>query len=91
MENNLEIDVKNAKAMGLSYGEYKALYYDPNAAPVKKDKGVKICPVCRGIVQPPRTRVCSDECAKIHRKQYNRQYSTEYYHRKVKKVRVEGC
>ena len=69
MENNLEIDVKNANALGLSYGKYKALTFDPNAVPVKKEKGGKICPVCGGIVKPPRFVVCSDECAEIRNKQ----------------------
>lgn len=69
MENNLEIDVKNAKALGLSYGKYKALTFNPNAVPIKKEKGGKICPVCGGTVKPPMIRCCSKECAEIRRKQ----------------------
>ena len=83
MENNLEIDVKNAKALGLSYGYYKALFYDPNAAPIKKKK-ILICPVCGGIVLPPRTKFCSKECLKIRSKEENRIRSHERYHSKVK-------
>ena len=70
MENNLEIDVKNATERGLSYGQYKALRFDPNAAPVKKKVETGItCPVCGGIVTPPRFRVCSDECAEVRKRQ----------------------
>lgn len=38
MENNLEIDVKNAKELGLSYGYYKALTYNPDSTPIKQSK-----------------------------------------------------
>ena len=69
MENNLEIDVKNAKALGLSYGKYKALTFDPNAVPVKKEKTGKICPICGEIIKPPRFVVCSDECLYVRKKQ----------------------
>lgn len=72
MENNLEIDVKNAKALGLSYGKYKALTFDPNAVPAKKKEDGKICPVCGGIVKPPRFKVCSDECLEIRKKELRR-------------------
>ncbi len=85
MENNLEIDVKNAQALGLSYGNYKALHYDPTTTPIKGANGDRICPVCGGIVQPPKIKVCSDECARIRRNQYARQHYAEYYYSKVKK------
>lgn len=70
MENNLEIDVKNAKALGLSYGKYKALGFIPNVVPAKKkEKSGKICPVCGEIIKPPRYVVCSDECLYVRKKQ----------------------
>ena len=61
MENNLEIDVKRAKELGLSYGYYKAMQYDPNAGPVAKPEGIR-CPVCGGLVTPPRSKYCSKDC-----------------------------
>ena len=72
MENNLEIDVRKAKELGLSYGQYKALTYNPNAVPVKKAETGKPCPVCGGIIKPPRFKFCSDECAEIRKDQLRR-------------------
>ena len=79
MENNLEIDVKNAKALGLSYGQYKALYYDPSATLVRPKKPVKTCPVCGKEVRPPKITVCSDECAKIRNSERNRERNRKRY------------
>ena len=65
MASNLDIDVKNAKALGLSYGQYKALHCDPNAAPTKKQKrreSTKICPMCGNFVFWPQRKYCSEEC-----------------------------
>ena len=72
MENNLETNVRKAKELGLSYGQYKALTYDPNAVPAKKVETCKICPICGGIIKPPRFRVCSDECVEIRKHQLRR-------------------
>ena len=72
MPSKLDIDVKNAKALGLSYGYYKALHYDHEATPVKNKKKGKTCPVCGGIVEPPRLVVCSDQCADIRNKERKR-------------------
>lgn len=90
MENNLEIDVKNAKALGLSYGQYKALSFDPQAVPVEKKKDVKICPVCGGIVNPPRLKICSDECARARNNRSKRQRSRDHYYSQVKDYAEEG-
>lgn len=79
MENNLEIDVRNAKALGLSYGQYKALYYDPSAPMVRAKKPVKVCPVCGKEVMPPKIVVCSDECARIREGERKRAMSRKYY------------
>ena len=69
MPSKLDIDVRNAKALGLSYGYYKALYPNTEETSVKDMTNVKICPICGGIVKPPKIKVCSDECADIRRKQ----------------------
>lgn len=69
MENNLEIDVKNAKALGLSYGQYKAQQYDPKVPTRKRTKKEVRCWECGGIVQLPRIKYCCDECLRLaHRK-----------------------
>lgn len=81
--DNIDIDVRNARALGLSYEQYKALSYDPNASPSKKKKEI-ICPVCGEIVKPPRTKFCSKECLLIRSKEINRLRSHERYHSKVK-------
>ena len=88
MENNLEIDVKNAKALGLSYGYYKALTYNPDARPVKVKKPDKVCPVCGNEVRPPMIRVCSKECAKIRQKEYNR-IRMRYHRNESKKFKED--
>lgn len=65
MENNLDIDVKNAKALGLSYGQYKALHYDPYDSHTKKREqrvSDKVCPLCGNYVFWPQRKYCSDEC-----------------------------
>lgn len=91
MENNLEIDVKNAKELGLSYGYYKALNFDPNAVLIiKKAKDVKICPVCGEVVKPPQLKYCSKECMELVQREKNRQASFERYHRKVSYLTKEG-
>lgn len=88
MENSLEIDVRNAKAMGLSYGKYKALFYDPNAAPVpvKKSKEIR-CPVCGELVKPPQLKYCSKECMELRNKEISRQRSHERYISKIKQFK----
>lgn len=89
MESNLDIDVKNAKALGLSYGQYKALFYDPEASPVKVKKPAKVCPVCGKEVRPPKITVCSDECAKIRNREAHRRRQYIAYHSKHKKMRED--
>lgn len=78
MADRIEIDVRNAAALGLSYGRYKALGYTPGAKstcePVKK-----YCPVCGGAVTRSRAKFCSEKCAAIHKKEYDRRYSREHY------------
>lgn len=81
MASKLDIDVKNAKALNLSYGYYKAMQYDPNAASAKRKKTEKICPVCGNPVCPPKIKFCSDECAKINVKEYHRKKYLEKCHR----------
>lgn len=61
MENNLEIDVKNARELGLSYGMYQAMRYDQNATQTKQATYTR-CRVCGGVVTPPRTKYCSPVC-----------------------------
>ena len=80
--DNLDIDVKNAKALGLSYGQYKALHYDPHAPVVKKDKKkpLIICPICGKGVNPPRKKFCSDECRKVSDQEYKRKWAYKRYH-----------
>ena len=81
MENNLDIDVRNADALGLSYGQYKALNYDPNAPRVKREKKpFKICPVCGGGVYPPQLKFCSDACRREREKETARVYQYKRYH-----------
>ena len=82
MENKLDIDVRNADALGLSYGQYKALNYDPNAPRVKREeKPFKICPVCGKGVYPPQLKFCSDECRRGHEKAKHREYERRRYHK----------
>lgn len=81
MENNLDIDVRNADALGLSYGQYKALNYDPNAPRIKREKKpFKICPVCGKGVYPPQLKFCSDACRREREKQTRRDYERRRYH-----------
>ena len=81
MENNLDIDVRNADALGLSYGQYKALHYDPNAPRVKREKKpLKICPVCGKGVYPPQLKFCSDECRREREKETRRVWAYKRYH-----------
>ena len=79
MENNLDNDVRNADALGLSYGYYKALTYNPDASPIKVKKPGKVCPVCGKEVRPPQITVCSKECAKIRNGERNREQRRKYY------------
>ncbi len=97
MENNLEIDVKNAKKLGLSYGYYKALHYHPEATkPVdpkttaQKASGDKTCPVCGEIVKPPRITYCCKECMYQRNNENKRLTSRERYLSKVKCFEKEG-
>ena len=72
MENNLEIDVKNARALGLSYGQYKALQYDSQTPTGKRGKKETRCWECGGIVKLPRIKYCCDECLRLaYRKNKN--------------------
>lgn len=89
MENNLEIDVKNAKAMGLSYGKYKALQYDPNASPIMKTKE-RLCPVCGEVVKPPQLKYCSKECMERRNRENSRRAAFERYHGMVKFLKKDG-
>lgn len=79
MDNNLDIDIKNADAMGISYGKYKALSYDPDAKVVRK-RPMKRCAICGNEVIPPRLKYCSDECGKVHDYAVRR----EKYHSEIK-------
>ena len=89
MESNLDIDIRNADALGLSYGQYMALRYNPNTIPIKRKK-VTTCPVCGEVVKPPRTKFCSDECWRIRANEEKRIRSYERYHSKIKKIKEEG-
>ena len=89
MENNLEIDVKNAKALGLSYGYYKAMLYDPSAPQLKIKKPVKVCPVCGKEVPPNRSKFDSDACAKSYTSESKRQRRRELYRLKKYKNKKE--
>ena len=87
MENNLDNDVRNADALGLSYGYYKALTYNHDASRVKVKKPGKVCPVCGKEVRPPQITVCSKECAKIRQREYNRaRRHDDYMRSKYKKT-----
>ena len=88
MENNLDNDVRNADALGLSYGYYKALMYNPDASRVKAKKPGKVCPVCGNEVRPPMITVCSKECAKIRQKEYNR-IRMRYHRNESKKFKED--
>lgn len=65
MENNLEIDVKNAREAGLSYGQYKALQHEQVGASLRKKRKEIRCWQCGGIVKLPRIKYCSDECLRL--------------------------
>lgn len=85
---NLASDVKKARELGLSYGQYKALSYDPHAVPVVKKKSKeKLCPICGKVVPKPRTKFCSEECMEAHAKELKRIRSRERYLSKVKVVK----
>ena len=82
---NLDKDVKKAKQLGLSYGRYKAIGYDPYAPPVfKKKKAEKLCPVCGKVVEKPRIKFCSEECMEAHGREVKRQQSHDRYWSKVR-------
>lgn len=86
MENNLDIDVRNADALGLSYGQYKALHYDPDAPRVKREKKPsKICPICGKGVYPPQLKFCSDACRREREKETRRVWAYNRYHELRKK------
>ena len=87
MENNLEIDVRNAKALGLSYGRYKALQYDPNAPRVVKVTSDRVCPACGKELPNGRFKYCSDECRESYNLERRRSQSRERYHRTKKKLK----
>ncbi len=89
MENNLDNDVRNADALGLSYGYYKALTYNPDASRVKVKKPGKVCPVCGKEVRPPKITVCSKECAKIRNRELTRELNRKRY-RRDKFEKTEG-
>lgn len=77
---SLDKDVKKAKELGLSYGQYKALSYNPNAVPVAKKKSKeKNCPVCGKVVPKPRIKYCSEECMAASTKEANRRNRNKYY------------
>lgn len=78
MDDRLETDVRNATALGLSYGKYKALQYDSRAKITYKPER-KLCPVCGGVVTRSRAKFCSEACAVANKKEYNRKYSNEHY------------
>jgi hypothetical protein len=79
--DNLDIDVRNADALGLSYGQYKALHYDPNANVTKRGKkSVKLCPVCGDEVTNPRRKCCSDACSKVRERETRRNWAHKRYH-----------
>ena len=85
---NLASDVKKARELGLSYGQYKALSYDPHAVPVvKKKTKEKLCPICGKVVPKPRIKFCSEECMEVNAKELKRRRSHEYYLSNVKGVK----
>lgn len=84
MADRIEIDVKNAAALGLSYGKYKALQYDPHEKITFKP-GRKFCPVCGRAVTRSRAKFCSEACAAANKKEYDRKYSKEHYFSEEKK------
>jgi predicted nucleic acid-binding Zn ribbon protein len=86
MENNLENDVKRAKALGLSYGQYKALHYDPDAPLFEAKKPKNVCIRCGEEVIPPKLKFCSDECAKAQARECRQKSSRKHYLLKVKKM-----
>lgn len=89
MASNLDIDAQNAKALGLSYGKYKALHYKPAVVPPAVEPVAaptnKICPICGKPVPRKRLKYCSDMCRTMHK----RQNSYDYYYR-VTKAKKEG-
>ena len=89
MENNLDIDVRNADALGLSYGQYKALHYDPQATKGKKKKPVRKCPICGEEVTNPRRKYCTDACSKVSEKETRRIWAYKRYH-ELKDLKKDG-
>ena len=74
MDSQLDIDVRKAKALGLSYGYYKAQQYDPSAdSAIQKKEAENLCPVCGRAIIPPRIKTCSIECARIRTRELHRQ------------------
>ncbi len=86
MENNLEKDVKHAKALGLSYGQYKALHYDSDAPCSGAKKPKNVCIRCGKEVTPPKLKFCSDECAKAQADERRRISQHKRYLLKHKKM-----
>ncbi len=85
MDDRLETDVRNATALGLSYGQYKALY-PGSSAKVTCEPGKKLCPVCGKEVTRSRVKFCSEACATSNKMEYNRRYSKHY----IRKERRES-
>ena len=81
---NLDKDIKRAKELGLSYGRYKAMSYDPHAVPTIKKTNEKLCPICGKPVEKPRIKFCSDACTKISTRDRKRRQSHERYLSKLK-------
>ena len=87
MENNLEIDVRNAKALGMSYGNYKAMQYDPNVPKAVVKKPDKCCLACGKELLNSRFKYCSSECQESYNRERKRLQSRERYHRTKKKLK----
>lgn len=67
MENNLNIEVRKADALGLSYGKYKALTYDPDApTKAKAKRPARVCIECGMVLIKQQRKFCSKECEKKH-------------------------
>lgn len=79
----LEYDLKRARELGLSYGQYKALNYDPDAVAVKTDG--KICPVCGKVVENKRRKYCSKACSAAKHAEQRREFSRKSYMLKGKR------
>lgn len=93
----LTLDAANARSLGVSYGQYKAMQKDGRLQlPKTKDKaakqvkqmvGEKLCKVCGNPIPMGTRRIsyCSIECSERGNREASRAYQRKRDHNKNKK------